>query len=201
MNERYLLEALRHKDACIERYGYTEETYFETVNLIASIAQDFNAKKGSYLQHVGTPAQHIFILTKGVVRGGFIGPNGEDVTVRFFTEGYRGFTTDLFFSTLNIPAKCFLIAETNIDGFMAKTSLIDEIATHHPVINAYRTKLLEYQVKFGPDFDVIKSIATAEEKLVEFRKEYPGLEKRISAKVLASYLRITPQYLSKLLNK
>ena len=199
MNERYLLEALRHKDACTERYGYTEETYIETVKLVASIAQDFSVKKGSFLQHVGTPAQHIFILTKGVMRAGFISPNGEDVTVRFYTEGYRAFTSDLFFSTSHLPAKCFLVAETNVEGFTAKTSVLEEMALQHPVINDYRMKLLEYQVKFGPDFDVMKAVASAEEKLVEFREEYPGLEERISAKVLASYLRITPQYLSKLL--
>jgi hypothetical protein len=38
-------------------------------------------------------------------------------------------------------------------------------------------------------------------RLAAFREQYPGLEQRISQKVLASYLGITPQYMSTLLRQ
>jgi CRP-like cAMP-binding protein len=37
---------------------------------------------------------------------------------------------------------------------------------------------------------------TAEERYLEFRKRYPGLERRITQKHIASYLGITPAFLS-----
>ena len=37
---------------------------------------------------------------------------------------------------------------------------------------------------------------SAEERYLEFRKRYPGLEKRIAQKHIASYLGITPAFLS-----
>ncbi len=39
----------------------------------------------------------------------------------------------------------------------------------------------------------------AQGRLAAFRREYPGLEQRISQKVVASFLGITPQYMSQLL--
>jgi predicted transcriptional regulator len=39
----------------------------------------------------------------------------------------------------------------------------------------------------------------AQGRLTAFRREYPGLEQRISQKVVASFLGITPQYMSQLL--
>ena len=39
---------------------------------------------------------------------------------------------------------------------------------------------------------------SAHERLAAFREEYPGLEARISQRAIASYLGITPQYMSRL---
>ena len=39
---------------------------------------------------------------------------------------------------------------------------------------------------------------SAQERLAAFREEYPGLEARISQRAIASYLGITPQYMSRL---
>jgi hypothetical protein len=41
----------------------------------------------------------------------------------------------------------------------------------------------------------------AQGRLNAFRREYPGLEQRISQKVVASFLGITPQYMSQLLRQ
>ena len=40
--------------------------------------------------------------------------------------------------------------------------------------------------------------SSAHERLAAFREEYPGLEARISQRAIASYLGITPQYMSRL---
>ncbi len=201
MNERYFLEIMKTKAASLHRYGFSEAAFDETAKHVATMVEEFSVNKGAYLQRIGIPAEYIYLLTKGIVRSGFYGINGEEVTVRFYAEGYRGFTSDHFFSKTKHPAGCFLIAETDVEGFRIKIDTLDKMAAEHPLVNKYRSELLEYQVKLSPDHDVNKCLSTAQERLATFRLEYPDLEARISKKILASYLNVTPQYMSELLRR
>lgn len=42
---------------------------------------------------------------------------------------------------------------------------------------------------------------TAEEKYLELLEQYPSMVKRVSQKVIASYLGMTPEFMSKIRNK
>jgi hypothetical protein len=71
----------------------------------------------------------------------------------------------------------------------------------HPVLTAYLTRMLEFAVCSQARRFVTHTASSADERLASFREEYPNLERRISQKVLASYLQITPAYLSQLMRR
>jgi serine/threonine-protein kinase len=59
-------------------------------------------------------------------------------------------------------------------------------------------RFLEYNLKKQARRTYMVGFASARERLAAFREEYPGLEDRVTQKCIASYLGVTPQYLSQL---
>ena len=92
-------------------------------------------------------------------------------------------------------------ADGSVQGFRFDWEQMSIARARHPVLMAYMTRVLEFAVCSQARRFVTHTASSAEERLAGFRAEYPNLERRISQKVLASYLQITPAYLSQLMRR
>jgi len=71
----------------------------------------------------------------------------------------------------------------------------------HDHMREYYLKVAEYSLRNYSRSTYMRSITAAADRLLAFRELHPGLEERISQKALASFLGITPQYMSTLLRR
>jgi len=186
----------------MKRIDVSEESYINVSNLLASIARPFHARKGEFLQRAGVPATQVHWLASGVARSGFFNRDGVEVTLRFYREGESATTlTDLINGETGQPSVQFLVAETPIHGFTLDWRLACELRAQHEVMRHYHLHIAMHGLQSLAQRAYTNGETSAHERLAAFREEYPGLEARISQRAIASYLGITPQYMSRLLRE
>nr|WP_315259280.1 Crp/Fnr family transcriptional regulator [uncultured Duganella sp.] len=183
----------------MKRIDVSDEAYTNVTTILASIAKPFHVRKGEYLQRAGVPATQVYWLASGVARSGFFNRDGIEVTLRFYREGESATTlTDLINGETAQPAVQFLIAETPIHGFTLDWKLACELRAQNEVMQNYHLNLAMHGLQTLAQRAYNSGETSAQERLTAFREEYPGLEARISQRAIASYLGITPQYMSRL---
>ncbi|MYM68136.1 Crp/Fnr family transcriptional regulator [Pseudoduganella sp. FT55W] len=183
----------------MKRIDVTEESFNNVTNILATIAKPFHVRKGEYLQRAGVPATQVHWLASGVARSGFFNREGVEVTLRFYREGESATTlTDLIAGETGQPAVQFLIAETPIHGFTLDWKLASELREQNEGMQQYHLHIAIHGLQALAQHAYNHGETSAQERLAAFREEYPGLEARISQRAVASYLGITPQYMSRL---
>ncbi len=183
----------------MKRIDVSEESYNNVTNILATIAKPFHVRKGEYLQRAGVPATQVHWLASGVARSGFFNREGLEVTLRFYREGESATTlTDLINGETGQPAVQFLIAETPIHGFTLDWKLASELRAKDEGMQQYHLSIAMHGLQALAQRAYSSGETSAQERLAAFREEYPGLEARISQRAIASYLGITPQYMSRL---
>jgi serine/threonine-protein kinase len=199
MNSDFIKQRNRFKSATIKRIDVSEESYNHVTNLLATIAKPFHVRKGEYLQRAGMPATQVHWLASGVARSGFFNRDGIEVTLRFYREGESATTlTDLISGENGQPAVQFLVAETPIHGFTLDWKQASDLRAQHEVMQSYHLNIAMAGLQSMAQRAYNSGETSAQERLAAFREEYPGLEARISQRAIASYLGITPQYMSRL---
>lgn len=202
MNQHFLKLRQHYKADMMARYAVDEKLFDETSQCIAPLAVPFAARRGELLQRVGQTSREVFWLTGGVARVGYVSESGNEVTMRFATESHvSNAYEDLLEYRGEQPSRSFIVAETSVQGFRFDWEQVSKVRGQDPVLTAYMTRMLEFAVCSQARRFVTHTASSAEERLASFREEYPNLERRISQKVLASYLQITPAYLSQLMRR
>jgi len=199
MNADFIRQRERFKTATMKRIDVSDESYSNVTELLAPIAKPFHVRKGEYLQRAGVPATHVHWISGGVVRSGFFNRDGLEVTLRFYREGESATTlTDLIAGENGQAAVQFLVAETPIHGFTLDWKRSCELRAQHEVMQHYHLNIAMHGLQTLAQRAYTNGETSAHERLAAFREEYPGLEARISQRAIASYLGITPQYMSRL---
>jgi len=202
MNQHFLKLRQHFKADMMARYGVDEQLFDEATRRIEPLAVPFAARRGELLQRVGQTGREVFWLTGGVARVGYVSEGGNEVTMRFATEGHiSNAYEDLLEVRGQQPSRSFIVAETSVQGYRFDWEQMSALRNQDPTLMAYMLRLLEFAVASQARRFVTHTASSAEERLYNFREEYPQLERRISQKVLASYLQITPAYLSQLMRR
>ncbi|WP_373990079.1 Crp/Fnr family transcriptional regulator [Duganella sp. BuS-21] len=201
MSNTFLEHRAKYREAVSRRYGVTPELYDEASRLLAPLAAPFSMRKGEYMQRIGTPAQYVHWLHSGVARTGFITEAGNEVTLHFQTDGEPvAAHDDLLRSRDAHPALNFVVAETAIHGYRLDWSEVNALYAQHSHLRDYYLAAAQRSI-LDQSRRLYLNASPAQGRLNAFRREYPGLEQRISQKVVASFLGITPQYMSQLLRQ
>jgi CRP-like cAMP-binding protein len=143
---------------------------------------------------VNTP--HYFI-EKGIVRMYLIDKQGKEINILFAREGH-------FIGDLKTPQATSFYLETIENSVISSTSesefqsLGAKLSSIHPFdLNAYmRRSYIHIQNRL-----VSILSKSAEENYYEFKDSYPDLIQRIPQYLIAGYIGISPEFLSKLIAK
>ena len=151
-------------------------------------------KKGTIFLKEGEYAKNCFFVLQGCIRSYFL-VDGEEKTTDFFTEGQP--ITPVSYST-KAPSEYFLagIEDSVISaGSDETTELIrQEIPNMEMLISKFNQQLLvESQIKFENYFTL-----TPQERYLKLYEQRPDLCQRVPQYLLASYLGIKPQSLSRI---
>lgn len=144
-------------------------------------------KKGQILQRVGEINTKIYIVKSGLLRSYVIDNKGKEHIFLFAPEGW--IMTDSTAS--NKPCKLFIDAVEESDIYILEKRSEDKIELQK-ILN--RLEALQNRV-------IMMMSSTALERYEHFIKTYPKVTQRVPQRMIASYLGITPEALSKVKGK
>lgn len=168
----------------------------EALHFVQEFYQIKNYTKGDYLLRSGEFCPHIFFVEKGLLKQYLIDEKGKEYILGFAPENW--FMSDRQSIFFNEPSPYFIQALENTQVVVFKENLFKEIEQKFPDFREYNIKLLHQHIsKLQNRISMLLS-QTAEERYLYFIKTYPNLNLRIPQTMVASYLGITPESLSRI---
>lgn len=171
----------------------TEEDFFISILLPLKI------KQGDFIEKAGEVTYHFIHVNSGCLMTYFTDKEGDDQVIQFATAGW--WTGDLHSLTTMQPSIYTTRALADSDILLLPKVRMDELLERYPVFERYfrimfQNSLVTHQNR------IIEAFAnTAEDRYQNFQKKYPHLEQFVPLKYIASYLGITPEFLSKIRRK
>jgi CRP-like cAMP-binding protein len=167
-----------------------ESLYFSSLLIPAKIRQ------GDYLENVGIITQNFIYVESGCLMSYYTDKKGDDHVIQFSTAGW--WTADLQSLTKNLPAIYSTRALTESTVFYLPKPDLDQLMERNPKFEKYFRILYQNALITQVDRIIQNFSDTAEDRYEQFRKKYPPLEQYVPLKYIASYLGITPEFLSKI---
>jgi len=177
----------------IEKLTQRNEPDFEG---ILSFFRTLNVRKKENLQPQGQPGRYNYFVVKGCLRLFFINDKGTEKTVQFAIENW--WLAD-YLAFHNQKASTFYIQAVEPSGVLAIDYASQEkMLKQFPQMERYFRLVHQkahgaLQMRTKLDYELSK-----EEFFLSFTTCYPEFVRRIPQYLLASYLDITPEYLSEL---
>ncbi|MEP1150769.1 MAG: Crp/Fnr family transcriptional regulator [Balneola sp.] len=161
---------------------------------------ELNLKKKSSILNFGEISNHMYFLVQGVVRHYIIDQNGNEKTIRISVEN------DFFYSSVvsffrNEPSYISCEALTKVYLIKWNKKSLDRLMETDKKFETFRyQKLTEFILeKHQKEITLISD--SAEKRFLKFCNTHGELFNRIPHYVIASYLNMTPEMLSRLRRK
>ena len=174
-----------------QRMSITDEQF----DLVASNLKTTTFLKNELVLSQGETSTRTYFILEGLMRSYSVDDKGKTHIIQFAPEGW--WISDRN-GLLNNEASDF-----NMDAIEATTALIIPkdffctAALHAPEFNLLNTTMLNNAIRFMQRRINLLLAATAEERYLDFVKLYPNLTLRVPQWMIASYLGITPESLSR----
>jgi len=168
----------------------------EEKQVIAACLRERKVKKGQFLVHEGAVSRCTNFVTEGSGRTYFIDMNGQEHIVQFAIEGW--WISDLNSFIMQVPAtfnvqaiEDCVILELSFDSLEMLYEKIPKMERYFRVVT--QRAFVAFQQR------IVQNISmTAEDRYLAFQQKYPKIELRIPQKLVASYLGISAEFLSKI---
>jgi CRP-like cAMP-binding protein len=153
-------------------------------------------RKGQFLLHEGVVAKHLLFVVKGGFITYFIDRNGHEHIIQLGIEGWWiGDLESYFFqqpANLNVRAlEDSEILAASYEDIQKLYEQVNQFERYHRIIT--QRAYIAFQQRMLQNLSM-----SAEDRYLAFVKRYPKLELRLPQKIIASYLGITPEFLSKI---
>ncbi len=171
-------------------------------NEILSIVENCTVKnfqKGTFLLKQNEHCKHTFFVEKGLLRQFSIDQKGREHILVFAPENW--FVTDRESTYFNKPSAYYIQALED-----SKVAIIDENFIHLlsekiPSFINFNNKLLHNHIRHLQNRINLLLSTNAKEKYLQFIQMYPDILLRVPQIMVASYLGITPESLSRVRRK
>lgn len=172
----------------------------DTLSLFLSHGTQSRFGKKEFLIRQGERSDKVYFLKKGVIRHYVITPDGHEKTIRLSQEN------DFFYSSIvsyynNDPSYIYCQCLTACELLSWDKDQLDALFAQNPALAEFRNQqhilfILEKHRK-----EIALLTMNAEERFREFCRERMKLFNRIPHHIIASFLDITPETLSRLRRK
>ncbi len=151
-------------------------------------------KKRAWLLQAGETDHYIYFVQRGCLRMFYTDQSGEDHIIGFYPENW--WTCDIvsFFNAK--PSANAIQALEDSEVYYISLPQLEKLFQTTPKFERFFRILSQNGFELYERRITSQLYKTAEERYLEFRKRYPGLEQRIAQKQIAGYLGITPAFLS-----
>lgn len=151
--------------------------------------------KGQFLLNENDYCRHAFFVEKGLLRLFSVDEKGKEHVISFAPESW--FVTDRESSYFNKPSKYFIQALEDSRVVMIDNDFVQLLSEKFPQFTEFNNRLLHNHIRHLQNRINLLLSATAEERYLQFIAMYPDILLRVPQTMVASYLGITPESLSR----
>ncbi|GAA4206882.1 Crp/Fnr family transcriptional regulator [Pedobacter jeongneungensis] len=151
-------------------------------------------EKNEIVQFKGDILKYGFFVGKGLLRSYSIDSKGKEHIIQFAPENW--FVSDRN-QMHNEPSDFFIEAIEATEAVIVPDNFMSEASRKVPCLLALNVTMLHNSIRFMQKRINMLLSATAEERYLDFIKLYPNLTLRVPQWMIASYLGITPESLSR----
>jgi CRP-like cAMP-binding protein len=193
---RFMIESIqgsRHLIGHVSKFIKLDQA--EIQKLAEHFKPETFGKKVNLLE-AGQPCRYHYFVVKGCLRMFFINEKGNEQTIQFAIENWwitdystfntRGLTE--FFIQAVEPTQVLCIDFNTQENLFV---MIPGTETYFRLIYQKAYAAAQLRMKYRNDF-------SSEDFYLDFRKRFPDFTERVPQYLLASYLGITPEYLSEI---
>ena len=164
--------------------------------LIIACLRERKVRKGQFLVHEGAVSRCTNFVNEGSVRTYFIDLNGQEHIVQFAIEGW--WISDLNSFILQVPATFNVQAIEDSVILELPFESLELLYEQIPKLERY-FRIVTQRAFVAFQQRVVQNISmTAEDRYLAFQQKYPKIELRIPQRLVASYLGISAEFLSKI---
>jgi CRP/FNR family transcriptional regulator len=156
-------------------------------------------KKRTSLLHAGDTDRYIYFVKSGCLRMFYTDKGGEDHIIGFYPENW--WTCDIVSFFKEKPSENAIQALEDSEIYYCSLPQLEKLFEAIPKFERFFRILTQNGFELFQRRITAQLYKTADERYLEFRKRHPGLEQRIAQKQIASYLGITPAFLSMMRKK
>jgi CRP-like cAMP-binding protein len=175
-----------------DKINFTDGQFEEVKKLFTSKT----VAKGKILLHAGELCQHSNFVVKGCLRSYVIDKNGKEHIIQFAPENW--WISDLNSFNKQEPAMFFIDAIEDSEILMNERGFNEKLAAILPQSVEMFQTLTQNSFRAMQKRLVSHLSETAEERYLEFVKTYPTLALRVPQKMIASYIGVAPESLSRI---
>src|ERR1700722_13954880 len=174
------------------KISFTDEQF----KAISSLFIPKTIAKGTVLLREGEVCQYNMFVVKGCLRSYVIDKNGKEHIIQFAPENW--WISEQNSLMKQEPAMFFIDAIDDTEVLLSERSFNEKLAEILPSGAQMLQGLFQNSFKAMQKRVVNLLSASAEQRYVEFVKMYPTIALRVPQKMIASYLGITPESLSRI---
>ena len=179
-------------DTYVSKCIHLNPTEFEMLRSVMR-PQHFPAK--SYLLREGEICRFEAFVTNGCLRKYCIDEGGHEVNLQFAPEEW--WISDLTSFTEETPSKLFIQAMEDSEVLMINHADKEDMFRKIPALERMFRLMLQRSHATMQERFVSILTQPAEERYLDFLNKYPGIMNRVAQHHIASYLGMTPEFLSK----
>jgi CRP-like cAMP-binding protein len=179
------------KDYLQKKVAITDEQF----GLISDKLKIKIFEKGEMILMKGEVSSHVYFVLDGLLRSYSIDSKGKTHIIQFAPEQW--WLSERNGILFNEESEFFLDAIENTKAIILPKDFITESAKIVPCMYELNSTMLNNAIRFMQKRINMLLSATAEERYLNFIKLYPNLTLRVPQWMIASYLGITPESLSR----
>jgi CRP-like cAMP-binding protein len=154
-----------------------------------------NIEKGEVLLRPGEICRHSFFVENGLLRSYTVDDAGKEHIIQFGSENW--IVSDRSSAFFNEPSDLFIDAIEDTEVVLISSDFINEASEISSSFRNYNQIALQNHIRHQQKRINLLLSASAERRYMNFIKLYPDLTLRVPQWMIASYLGITPESLSR----
>jgi len=152
--------------------------------------------KGQYILQQGDISQTECFIISGCTKMFYLDDNGQEHIIMFSIEDW--WTSDLGSFISQTPSDFNVQCLENTEIIQFSYDNIEELFSKIPKLERFFRKIIEKAFVASQKRIIRNFSLTAKERYLIFKENYPKIEQRIPQYMVASYLGITKEFLSKI---
>jgi len=171
----------------------------EESNFVLSIINSQKLRQGDFIEKSGDPTRYFIYVSSGCLMSYYTDKEGSDHVIQFATAGW--WAGDLHSYTKQVPSIYTTRALADSEVWLIPKVSLEMLMEKYPKFEHYFRIIFQNSLVAHQHRIIQSYSATAEERYLFFRKKFSSLEQFVPQKYIASFLGMTPEFLSKIRRK